>query len=57
MWTGHAFTLGSTFKVTYFIAYIPVGDPSGSLRSFKNAPGVFVTWGIPMLKPSHHPTL
>ncbi len=39
MWTGYVFTLGSTFKVTYFIAYIPVGDPTGSLRSCKNIHG------------------
>jgi hypothetical protein len=31
-----------SLEVTYFIAYNLVGDPSGSLRSCKNIPDVFV---------------
>ena len=38
----YVFEVGFCFEVTYFIAYIPVGAPSGSLRSCKNIPDVFV---------------
>jgi len=36
--------------MTYFVAYFPVGYSFGnSLQQSKNAPGIFVTWELPLV--------